>query len=204
MVTGREWDVYGSEKRYAQKREIPAMFSTLSKARESLVSDWHVASYPTSDMWDPTSDRLPGVPHAGTWQKKSISILARWSSAYDVYLNIRGENLTHEKRRGTAALSILKELGSIAMMLTPTTVDDQTIWDVFCHMFQNVVSLAEDISLRAHLTQRFHRLRPRIARASDPLESLLDIYTSSPNPMNLVSTNFSFGYFTPSIVLQIR
>jgi hypothetical protein len=178
MVTGREWDVYGSEKRYAQKREIPAMFSTLSKARESLVSDWHVASYPTSDMWDPTSDRLPGVPHAGTWQKKSISILARWSSAYDVYLNIRGENLTHEKRRGTAALSILKELGSIAMMLTPTTVDDQTIWDVFCHMFQNVVS--------------------------DPLESLLDIYTSSPNPMNLVSTNFSFGYFTPSIVLQIR
>lgn len=145
MVTGREWDVYGPEKRYAQKREIPAMFSTLSKARESLVSDWHVASYPTSDMWDPTSDRLPGVPHAGTWQKKSISILARWSSAYDVYLNIRGENLTHEKRRGTAALSILKELGSIAMMLTPTTVDDQTIWDVFCHMFQNVVSLAEDI-----------------------------------------------------------
>ena len=137
--------MYESMKKDAQKRQIPAIFSSLSKARESLVSQWHVASYSTSDRWDSTSEKLPAVPQGGTWQKKSISILARWSSAYDAYLNIRGDNLTDQKRKGTAVLRILKELGSTAMMLTQTTVDDQMSWDVFCPMFRKIVSLAEDI-----------------------------------------------------------
>jgi hypothetical protein len=137
--------MYDSMENYEQKREIPAMFSNLSKALEMFVSHWHVASYSTSDLWDPTIDKLSVVPQAGTWQKKSISILARWSSAYDVYLNIQGDNLTDKRRKGTAALGILKELGSTVMMLTRTKVDDQQSWDVFSLMFQNIVSLAEDI-----------------------------------------------------------
>jgi hypothetical protein len=145
MVSGQNWEMNDSNKGYAQKREIPAILSSLSKARESLVFDWHVASYSTSNKWDPRSEVLPAVPQAGAWQEKSASMLARWSSAYDVYLDIRGENLTDRKRKGTAALSILKELGSTAMMLSRTMVDDQRNWDVFCPMFQNIVSLAEDI-----------------------------------------------------------
>jgi hypothetical protein len=80
------------------EREIPAIFSSLSKARKSLVSHWHVASYSTSEKWDFTSEKLHAVLQAGAWQKKSMSILARWSSAYDVYLNVRGDNLTDEKK----------------------------------------------------------------------------------------------------------
>ena len=121
------------------------MFSSLSKARESLVSHWHVASYSKSDIRDPINEELHTVPQAGVWQKKSMSILARWSSAYDVYLDIRGDNLTDKKRKGTAALRILKELGATAWMLTQTRVDDQMNWDVFCPMFQKIVSLADDI-----------------------------------------------------------
>lgn len=145
MVSGQKWEMYDSTKRYAQKREIPAMFSGLSQARESLVSHWHVASYSTSDILGPMSEKLPAVLQAGAWQKKSMSILARWSSAYDVYLDIRGDNLTAQKRKGTAALRILKELGATAWMLTRTTVDDQMNWDVFCPMFRKIVSLADDI-----------------------------------------------------------
>lgn len=130
---------------HVQKLEIPAIFSSLSEARERLVSHWHVASQSTDDVWDPLSGKLCTVPLAGAWQKKSISILARWSSAYDAYLNIQGENLTDRKRKGTAVLRILKELGSTAMMLTKTMVDDQRNWDAFCSMFQKIVSLAEDI-----------------------------------------------------------
>ncbi|OBT66782.1 hypothetical protein VE03_04001 [Pseudogymnoascus sp. 23342-1-I1] len=130
---------------HAQKQEIPAIFSGLSEARERLVSHWHVVSHSTSDVWDSSNEKLCTVPLAGAWQKKSISILARWSSVYDVYLNIQGENLTDRKRKGTAVLNILKELGSTAMVLTKTTVDDQENWDVFCSMFQKIVSLAEDI-----------------------------------------------------------
>ncbi|OBT87287.1 hypothetical protein VE02_02956 [Pseudogymnoascus sp. 03VT05] len=129
---------------HTQKQGIPAIFSSLSVARERLVSYWNVTSQSTSDGWDSFSKKLT-VPLAGSWQKKSSSILARWSSAYDAYLNIQGENLTARKRKGTAVFRILKELGSTAVILTKTTVDDQIEWDAFCSMFEKIVSLAEDI-----------------------------------------------------------
>jgi hypothetical protein len=137
--------MYHTTKNYTQNHKIPPLFSNLARAGESLVSDWHVASYSVGNIWYPTTEKLPAAPPAGTWQMKSMSILARWSSAYDVYLNIRGDSLTKTKRKGAAALGILKELGSTAMMLTRTTVDDQMSWDVFCPMFQKIVSLADDI-----------------------------------------------------------
>ncbi|KFY11794.1 hypothetical protein V492_04257 [Pseudogymnoascus sp. VKM F-4246] len=130
---------------HAQKQEIPTIFSGLSVAREKLVSDWYIASHSTMDVWDSSREKLCVTPPAGAWQKKSSSILARWSSAYDAYLNIQGENLTDTRRKGTAVLRILKELGSTAAMLTKTTVNDQMNWDVFCSMFEKIVSLADDI-----------------------------------------------------------
>lgn len=137
--------MYDSKKQDAPKPEMSAIFSTLSNVGASLVTQWHMASHSIADIGDPTSEKRPAALDIGPWQKKSRSILARWSSAYDVYLNIRGDNLTNEKRKGTAGLRILKELGSMAMMLKQPIVDDQTSWDVFCPIFQNVVSLAEDI-----------------------------------------------------------
>jgi hypothetical protein len=131
--------------KHIQKREKPTMFSSLSKAGESLVSYWHLASYSASDIWDPTKEKFPAVLKAGAWQEKSMSILARWSSAYDAYLNVQSENMTDIKRKGTAVLRILKELGSAAKMFTRTTLDDQINWDAFYPMFQKIVSLAEDI-----------------------------------------------------------
>jgi hypothetical protein len=128
-----------------RRQDIPAMFSALSKARELLVSHWHVTSYATSDIWDHTSEKLPVIPQAGTWQRKSISILARWSSAFDTYSNTRGHHLTVVKKKGIATLRILKELGSTIMMLTGMMMDDERKWDIFCPMFQNVVTLAEEI-----------------------------------------------------------
>jgi hypothetical protein len=127
------------------KQKIPAIFSALSKSRESLVSHWHVSSYATSDIWDHTSKKLPTVPQAGAWQKKSMSILARWSSAHDAYSNTRGHHLTMVKKKGIATLRILKELGSTVTSLTRMIMDDEIKWDIFCPMFQNIVSLAEEI-----------------------------------------------------------
>ncbi|KAH8797619.1 hypothetical protein F5884DRAFT_687858 [Xylogone sp. PMI_703] len=145
MVSEQKREMHDSIQKYAQKGEVPAIFSALSKTRDSLVMQWHVTSYSTSDIWDPTSEKLPAAPQAGAWQKKSISILARWSSAYDAYLNIRGDNLTEKRKKGTTALYILKELGSTSMMLSQTVVDDEMNWDIFCDMFRKIVSLADDI-----------------------------------------------------------
>jgi hypothetical protein len=145
MISGQKWEIYKPKKIFAQKGEVSTMFSSLSNAQEVLVSQWHVASYSTRDMWDPTSEKLPAFPQTEEWQKKSITILARWSSAYDAFLGIQGSNLTDKRKKGTAALCILKELGSTVFMLTRTMIDDQKNWDIFCPMFQKVVSLAEDI-----------------------------------------------------------
>jgi hypothetical protein len=128
-----------------QELEIPAMFLTVSKARKTLVSRWHLASYVTGAVKDSTGAKTLVVPQVAPWQEQSLSIMARWSSAFDVYLNIRGGHLTKAKRKGTAALRILKELGSTATMLTRTTFDDEMEWDTYCPMFQNVVSLAQDL-----------------------------------------------------------
>jgi hypothetical protein len=128
-----------------QKNEIPAMFAALSKTRESLLSHWHVAFDVTNDDWDYTREEVPAILQVGAWQEKSTSILARWSSAYEAYLEIRGHRLTNAKKKGLAALRILKELGSTAILLTEMTFDDEMKWDMFYSVFQNVVSLAEDI-----------------------------------------------------------
>jgi hypothetical protein len=130
---------------YGRKTEILAIFSSLWKVRELLASNLRLASYSTNDEWDLASEKIPAVPQFGSWRKKSASILGRWTSAYDVYLDLRGDNLTNTKRKGTALLRILKELGSMAGMLTRTTIDNQKDWDVFCPMFQKIVSLADDI-----------------------------------------------------------
>ncbi|KAL7916611.1 hypothetical protein GGI35DRAFT_46909 [Trichoderma velutinum] len=145
MVRGEKWETHDSMKEYAPKTEIPAILSTLSNVGKSLVTQWHMDSYSTSDVWDPISGKSSAAPQIEAWQQKSRSMLARWSSAYDVYLNIRGGNLTNEKRKGAAGLRILKELGSLAAMLMQTKVDDERNWDIFCPIFQNVVSLTEDI-----------------------------------------------------------
>lgn len=143
MVGGQKWEIYELMKKYARKREIPAAFSTLSQARDSLVFHWHVVSYAMCDIWDPTSEKHPEV--LGAWRKKSISILERWSSAFDAYLLSQGDNLTDNEKKGASVLCILKELGSTSMMLTRSMVDDQRNWDVFCPIFQKIVALAQDI-----------------------------------------------------------
>lgn len=139
MLARKEWDTTKPFE-YKSKRHLPSMFSNLMEAQQSLVSNWHVASLPVRAS-NPTSM----IPGGKSWQHKSKSILARWTSAYDAYLDIRGDNLTNEKRRGTAALRILRELGSAASKLSQTTVDDETEWDIFCPMFAKIVSLTADI-----------------------------------------------------------
>jgi hypothetical protein len=151
-------ETYGSMETTALKQEIPAIFLNLSKIGESLVSYWHLASYSASDIWDPAKEQLPAIPKAGAWQEKSMSILARWSSAYDAYLNVQSENMTDIKRKGTAVLRILKELGSVATMFTRTTLNDQISWDAFYPMFQKIVSLAEEI---IELDQKSTVARPK-------------------------------------------
>jgi hypothetical protein len=101
------------------------------------VSNWHLSTYSISIA--------SSVPQRGAWEQRSASILARWSSAYNAYLDIRDDYITDLKRQGTAAFSILKELGFSANTLTRMKVDNETNWDVFIGFFSKVVALVDDI-----------------------------------------------------------
>ncbi|PVI00600.1 hypothetical protein DM02DRAFT_592558 [Periconia macrospinosa] len=127
-----------------QEVDFPAMFPALLQAEKALVSRWHITSHTTSELWDPTGGKHLAKPPSA-WQAQSTSILARWSSAYEVYLDIRSDHLTVAKRKGMSTIRILRELGSTAAVLTKTTLDDEREWDAFCPMFRNIVSLALDI-----------------------------------------------------------
>lgn len=131
-------------KQFASKGEMPVIFSSLMEARDSLVSPWHV-DYSNADTADPMNEKPPAILQAGAWQNNSVTILARWTSAYDCYSDLRGDNLLDPKSKGTANLRILKELASTEMVLTRATVDDERSWDVLCPVFQKLVSLSEDI-----------------------------------------------------------
>ena len=143
MVGGGKWVIYEVMKKYARKKEIPAAFSSLSEARDSLVFHWHMVSYSINDIWDPTNEKLTTVLAA--WKKKSMSILERWASAFEAFQSTRGKDMTETEKQGAAVLCILKELGSSSMLLTRTLVDDQTKWDGFYETFLKIVSLAEGV-----------------------------------------------------------
>jgi len=146
MINGQPCNIHDWTTEHVAGHEIPSMFSGLSQARESLVSHWHVASYSANNKWDSASENLSLAPQAGLWpEEKAASILARWHSAYDAYLGVRGDNLTHQKRKGTAVLSILKELGSTVGMLSQTQIIDERQWDIYYPMFDKIVNLANDI-----------------------------------------------------------
>lgn len=60
-------------------------------------------------------------------------------------MDIEVKDMSMQRRKGTAALSILKELGTTSKMLTYTTTVDEMDWDLFCPMFMKIVALAGDI-----------------------------------------------------------
>jgi hypothetical protein len=143
MVGGEKWVIYEVMKKYARKKEIPAAFSSLSEARDSLVFHWHMVSYSINDIWDPTNENSTAVLEA--WKRSSIRTLERWVSALDAFLLNRGSDLTAKEQQGAAVLCILKELGSSSLLLARTVIDDQRKWDVFYEIFERIVTIAEGI-----------------------------------------------------------
>ncbi|PMD29888.1 hypothetical protein L207DRAFT_503376 [Hyaloscypha variabilis F] len=138
--TEGEWNTYEIMKKHAWTREIPPAFSTVSQARNCLLFHWHKLSF---NIWDRSSKQFPEILIA--WQKTSIAILDRWSTAFDAFLSNRGDKMTDNERKGAAVLTIIRELGSTSVMLVRTKVDDQRNWDIFSPIFEKIVCLAEDV-----------------------------------------------------------
>ena len=142
MIGGHPWNFYGrSETAYNPK--IPTSFSSLSEARDSLDYLYYDCSHSMLDQ--PKRDDPAFFTIMNAWQRKYSDLLQRWSMAFDAFLELHGDTFTCKEREGVTVLQIQKLSAYITLDVGRSTTDDQTLWDVYCPLFEEMVTLAESI-----------------------------------------------------------
>lgn len=79
-----------------------------------------------------------------------LSLLERWSTALDEFLDKRGVSLSTRERRGAAILQLRKIDCFVALNAQPLVREleagDNFAWDEFCPFFEQMVTLGESIN----------------------------------------------------------
>jgi hypothetical protein len=146
MVGGRKFDLYGKVARNQGRLIIPHAFSSLSAARESLVFNWHRLSLPIND--EPGFNDEASLTFFTAWQQRqqsSMETFDQWTTAFDAFLKTHADTLTELDRKGVAMLQIQRKIGFMSLQLSRTIFDDQTLWDQFLPLFNQIVTLAAEI-----------------------------------------------------------
>ncbi|KAK1149810.1 hypothetical protein N8T08_003361 [Aspergillus melleus] len=147
--------------------EQPSVFNSLAEAREMLeLYTYHYRQRsielqnqlsPTESLHIPLSSPLPSDlvtanPSAIMLRNRTLSLLARWSTALDIFLSERGDSLTNRERRGTAVLQLRKIDSFITLDILQFQQDggiekaaDQLRWDSYCPHFEQMVARGEVI-----------------------------------------------------------
>jgi hypothetical protein len=123
---------------------MPACFATLSEARDTLNYHWHDYIYFAAKFPKPmTAEDADLAKQQGA--KYSI-LFMQWSFAFDAFVAMRGNTLSENERKGVMVLEIEKRIAYTSLSMPDNAVDDQTLWDDFLPIFEQIVSLAESIS----------------------------------------------------------
>ena len=139
------FNLYENTTKSRRRQSIPTAFSSLSEARESLVFHWHRLVRPINEEY---LDDGSGLDFLTAWQTRhenSQQIFDQWSAAFDVFINSHGSLLEESGQKGVAMLKIQQEIGFLSLQLGRTYFDDQTLWDQFLPLFNQIVSLAAEI-----------------------------------------------------------
>lgn len=97
MFRRAEWGVYKVKEHYGAV--IPVVFSSLVEARESFYYLWHKFAYEVHSLGDFSNPEFPAVLEE--WQRKSSSLLDRWSTALEAF--VQGRHNTLSQRELSAA-----------------------------------------------------------------------------------------------------
>ena len=130
--------------------EIPAAFSSLAQARNSLDYHWNTRLEFLSDLesntGSPVIEGQRPLDALGTTEAARhvlFNVVERWLVAYQAFLQKHGRSL---KSRELQAARTLEISHSLAMMfLNVSTIymfNDMTTWDRFTEDFEHVVELA--------------------------------------------------------------
>ena len=142
MVNPIRWNYSERTVRARYGLAIPLMFSSVSEARNSLAFHWHQSSFSLSHVGEIDI----GLAIAfSAWHQKSVKILEQWSSAFNTFIQARGNMLTENEKKGVGILRIQEVIAFTSLHLPRTKFDDQTLWDQFCPEFGRIITLASEI-----------------------------------------------------------
>ena len=142
MLGGHKWNFY-SRSETGYNPDIPTSFSSLSEARDALDYLYYDCGH--SMLGQAKRDDPGFFAIFEAWRRKYSDLLRRWSMAFDAFLELHGDTLKCKEREGVTVLQIQKVSAYITLHVERSTADDQTLWDIYCPLFEEMVTLAESI-----------------------------------------------------------
>lgn len=140
--------------------EVPANFSSLEEARNSMDYQWNkcVHLLGATQQYN-TYEKIQHVkPHLDANQQAFSIVVRKWLSAFQALLQKDGKSFDHKSLQAARTLQI----NQIFMMihLDISTFDiliDETVWDRFIHRYKQILelcSLIVESTARDHLSQK--------------------------------------------------
>lgn len=143
MLGGGSWSIYKKTMESRPNYNVPAVFSSLSEAREALIFNHNTCSLGLMSVSD-----LDDEHHAAgfaTWQLAASRILDQWSYAFDQLLEARMDTMTENDKRGAYVLQIHRMLNRVTLHISRDKIDNQLLWDEFPDVYEAVISLTEKV-----------------------------------------------------------
>ena len=129
--------------------EIPAAFSSLVQARNSLDYHWNTRMEFLNDLEITGSAVVEGhrpLDALGTIEaarELAFNVVDRWVVAYRAFLQKHGRSLDGREMQAARTLEISHSLAMIFLTVSTTySNDDMTAWDCFTEDFEHIVDLA--------------------------------------------------------------
>lgn len=144
MIGGITWDLFTKRKSIPTLPFVPRKFSSVAETGDWLVYHWYGCTYAISFEKKYFSN-LDFPTRFDTWQRNSIAIVEERSQRLNELVDSRGKDISPKERIGVAILRIQSLMGFTSLRFKRGAEDDQTRWDEFCPVFEEAVTLAEDV-----------------------------------------------------------
>jgi hypothetical protein len=138
------FNLYENTTKSRRGQSIPPAFSSLSEARASLIFHWHRLMRPICEKYLDDGSSLNFLTAWQTRHDSSQWVFDQWSAAFDAFLK-DGSSLAESEKKAVTMLKIQQEIGFLSLQLGRTYFDDQTLWDQFLPLFNQITSLAADL-----------------------------------------------------------
>ena len=124
--------------------EIPAMFSSLEEARNSMDYQWNTCVHLLGDIEQhDTYDEMKRVkPHLEANQQTFSIVVRKWLAAFQAFLQKKGGSLDNKSLQAARTLQISQSFMMIYLeMNTFDVLTGETVWDKFIFRFEHIVDL---------------------------------------------------------------